>query len=212
MRFKATIIGDIVAAMEKEYLAGEKAVTSTMRAVAADLKRDWRAQVAAAGLGSRLSNAIRSDSYPKGTESMNAAALVWTNAPKITKAFEDGGVIRSRNGFWLAIPTPAAGRGQRGGRITPGEWEARTGMRLRFVYRKNRTAMLVADDARLNSRGLAQQKRGKRRSDGILTGAQTVVVFFLVPQVRLAKRLDLLGAAERIGASIPGRIVQGWKD
>lgn len=52
-------------------------------------------------------------------ESLNAAALVWSNAPVIVGAHDTGPLIRSRNGFWLAIPTPATGKSTRGGRITP---------------------------------------------------------------------------------------------
>jgi hypothetical protein len=212
MRIDASIIGDIAQVMRDEFEKGEKAVTGVMKAVATELKGDWRAQVRGAGLGNRLANAVRAKHYPQGADSMNAAALIWSNAPKITAAFEEGPTIRSGNGFWLAIPTDAAGRGMRGKKITPGEWEQRTGGRLRFVYRTGRTALLVADDARLNSRGVAAQKRGKRRADGILTGAQTVVIFTLVRQVKLPKRLDLAKSAERVGATIPGRITANWKD
>lgn len=55
----------------------------------------------------------------KGNDSLSAAALVWSNAPVIVGAHDTGPLIRSRNGFWLAIPTPAAGKSTRGGRITP---------------------------------------------------------------------------------------------
>ena len=81
-----------------------------------------------AGLGARLGNSIRLATYPKGGESLNAAALVWSNAPVIVGAHDTGPLIRSRNGFWLAIPTPAAGKSTRGGRITPGEWERHMGL------------------------------------------------------------------------------------
>ena len=78
-------------------------------------------------------------------ESLNAAALVWSNAPVIIGAHDTGPLIRSKNGFWLAIPTPAAGKSTRGGRITPGEWERRTGLRLRFIYRRRGPSLLVAE-------------------------------------------------------------------
>lgn len=211
MRIRLTTQGDLRALMQAEYKAGERAVSGAMRGVAAEVKADWRGQVQRAGLGRRLSNAIRGEAYPKGDVSMGAAALIWTKAPKIIGAFEKGAVIRSASGFWLAIPTDAAGKGRYGRRMTPGDWEKRHGMRLRFVYRRGRTALLVADDARLTKRGQARQKRGRRRKDGILTGAQTVVVFVLVPQARLAKRLDLLQSAERIGSELPARIVAGWR-
>ena len=54
-----------------------------------------------------------------------------------------GPLIRSKNGFWLAIPTQAAGKSTRGGRITPGEWERRTGLRLRFIYRRRGPSLLL---------------------------------------------------------------------
>ncbi len=37
--------------------------------------------------------------------------------------------LTKTDNFWLAIPTPAAGKSLRGGRITPGEWERRRGLR-----------------------------------------------------------------------------------
>lgn len=207
-----TTQGDLRALMEAEYKAGERATSGAMRGVASEVKADWRGQVQRVGLGRRLSNAIRGEAYPKGDVSMGAAALIWTRAPKIIGAFEKGAVIRSASGSWLAIPTDAAGKGRYGRRMTPAAWEQRHGIRLRFVYRRGRTALLVADDARLTKRGQARQKRGRRRrKDGILTGAQTVVVFVLVPQARLAKRLDLLQSAERIGSELSSRIVAGWR-
>jgi hypothetical protein len=198
--------------MAEEFLKGEKAVTQTMRSASATLKAKWRAQVVSAGLGSKLGNTIRGESYPKSTDSMNAAALVYTNAPKIIGAHNSGPLIRSKDGFWLAIPTEAAGKGRRGESISPGEWERRRGVRLRFVYRRNKPSLLVADDARINTRGQAARKGGRRRQDGILTGAQTVVVFILVPQVKLKKRLDLFRDAEAVANAIPAAIVANWRD
>jgi hypothetical protein len=63
----------------------------------------------------------------------------------IIGAHDTGPLIRSKNGFWLAIPTPAAGKSSKGGRITPGEWERRTGLRLVFIYRRRGLSLLVAE-------------------------------------------------------------------
>jgi hypothetical protein len=84
-------------------------------------------------------------------------------------------------------------------------------MRLRFVYRRNGPSLLVADDARLNRRGLAASKGGRRRRDGILTGAQTVPVFLLLRQVKMPKKLDLDGVAREATARLPGAILGAWK-
>lgn len=199
--------------MEQEFLAGEKAVTRTMGQASSELKLAWRGQITGAGLGKRLGNSVRSAKYPASGESMNAAAMVWSKAPHIVDSFDRGSVIRAKSGFFLAIPTDAAGKGRGGARITPAAWEARTGMQLRYVPRKSGHNFLVADDARLNKRQVAVQKRGKRRkSDGILSNAQTVPIFTLVPQVRLPQKLDLDRDASRIGSRIPGMIVDNWLD
>ncbi|MCG6560843.1 DUF6441 family protein [Ruegeria sp. 1NDH52C] len=204
MKLKLDIDPDIVTMMAAEVKAGERAVTSAMREAGTGLKTAWRGQIAQAGLGGRLANSIRSQTFPKAGESLNAAALVWSKAPVIVSAHDTGPLIRSKDGFWLAIPLPAAGKSLRGGRITPGEWEQRRGLRLRFVYRRRGPSLLVAE-GRLNSRGLGVASRSKTGR-----GRATVPIFLLVPQVRLPKRLDLGRDAERALDSVPGLIVARW--
>jgi hypothetical protein len=206
VKLDLSVTGDIVNVMRAEILAGEKAVTVAMRGASTNLKSDWRAQITRARLGQRLANTIRSKTYPAAGESLEAAALIWSNAPQIIGAHDTGPLIRSKDGFWLAIPTPAAGKGTRGKALTPGEWERRRGLRLRFVYRRGGPSLLVAD-GRLNSRGLGVASRSKTGR-----GQSTVPIFLLVPQVKLAKRLSLPRDAERAQAAIPGLIVANWLD
>ena len=204
MKLKLDFTPDFVALMAKEVAAGERAVTVAMRQAGADLKSAWRAQITGAGLGTRLANSIRLASFPKSGTSLNAAALVWSNAPVIVGAHDTGPLIRSKNGFWLAIPTPAAGKSTRGGDITPGEWERRIGLRLRFIYRRRGPSLLVAE-GRLNSKGRAVASRSKTGR-----GVVTAPIFLLVPQVKLPKRLDLARDADRALAAIPGNIMRNW--
>lgn len=204
MKLDLNITGNIVVAMRAEVLAGEKAVTTAMQNAGAGLKADWRGQITGAGLGQRLARTIRAANYPKGQPSLNAAALVWSKAPVIIGTHDTGPLIRSKDGFWLAIPTPAAGKGARGRRLSPGEWERRRGLRLRFVFRRRGPSLLVAD-GRLNNRGLGVASRSKTGR-----GKATVPIFLLVPQVKLAKRLDLARDAERAQAAVPGLIVANW--
>ena len=204
MKLKLEISPDLVALMQAEIAAGERAVTTALREAGAGLKTAWRGQITRAGLGARLGNSIRLATWPKGGESLNAAALVWSNAPVIVGAHDAGPLIRSREGFWLAIPTPAAGKSTRGGRITPGEWERRTGLPLRFIYRRRGPSLLVAE-ARVNSKGRAVASRAKTGR-----GKVTAPIFLLVPQVKLRKRLDLARDAERAIDGVPARIVVGW--
>ena len=104
MKIGVKISPDIVALMAAEVKAGQKAVSTTMAEAGASLKSAWRVQITGAGLGQRLANTIRSQTYPKGRNSLDAAALVWSNAPVIIGAHDTGPLIRSKNGFWLAIP------------------------------------------------------------------------------------------------------------
>ena len=190
---------------------GERAVTKAVRRAGNGLKDDWRNQIRRAGLGNRLAFTTRSANFPKSGFSMSAAALIWSKAPEIVSAFDEGVLIRSKVGLFLAIPTEAAGkRGLGRKRVTPEGWEQRTGLRLRFVYRPNAPSLLVADDARITTRGLATAKRGKRRKDGVLTGAQTVPIFILVPQVKLRKLLNFERANRNWEARLPGMIVDAW--
>ncbi|MFN8683274.1 DUF6441 family protein [Paracoccus sp. P2] len=206
MKLKLDITPDLVAAMAAEVKAGEKAVTAAMREAGTGLKTAWRLQITGAGLGARLARTIRSEQFPKATPSLNAAAVVWSNAPVIVGAHDTGPLIRSKNGFWLAIPTPAAGKSLRGGRITPGEWERRTGLRLRFIYRRRGPSLLVAE-GRLNTKGQAVVSRSKTGR-----GKVTSPIFLLVPQVKLPKRLDLARDADRALDSVPGLIVANWAE
>lgn len=206
MRLKLQIDPDLAALMAAEVAAGERATSAAIGKAATDLKTAWRAQITGAGLGGRLAKTIRSEEYPKGRPSLNAAALVWSKAPVIVGAHDTGPLIRARNGLWLAIPTPAAGKSLRGGRISPGEWERRRGLRLRFIYRRTGPSLLVAE-GRLDSKGRAVVSRSKTGR-----GRAAVPIFLLVPQVKLPKRLDLARDAARAHDMIPGLIVANWME
>jgi hypothetical protein len=190
-----------------------------MREVTDGLKGELRADVTDAGLGQRLANTWRGRTYPEGAFSLESASFVWSKAPNIVDAFDRGVTIRSQRGFWLAIPAAAAGvKGISATsamkRITPGGWERRTGVRLRFIYRRGRPSLLVADNARLSKKGLARPNIGRTRAGAQFTrlkGRSTVVVFILVPQVTLRKRLDIVSIAQRWADRVPGTIASRWR-
>jgi len=81
----------------------------------------------------------------------------------IVGAHDTGPLIPSKTGFWLAIPAPAAGKALGGGRITPGAWERKTGLRLRFIYRRTGASLLVVDYVSMEQKiDNARQTRGGR--------------------------------------------------
>jgi hypothetical protein len=210
---------DLVKGLAEAETDAARSVTGAMREVTEGLKSDLRADVVDGGLEQRLANTWRGRTYPEGAVSLDAASFVWSKAPNIVDAFDRGVTIQSSRGFWLAIPTPAAGvKGisTTGAmkRITPGGWERRTGMRLRFVYRRGRPSLLVADNARLSKKGLARPNIGRTRGGAQFTrikGRSTVVVFILVPQVTLRKRLDIAAIGQRWGDRVPGVIAGHWR-
>lgn len=197
---------DLARLMADEVKAGEKAVHFAVKDAGTALKNVWRGQVIGAGLGQRLARTIRSETWPKHKNSMNAASMVWTRAPVLVSAHDTGPLIRSKDGFWLAIPTDAAGKSRSGKRPTPGEWERRTGMRLRFIYRRNGPSLLIAE-GRIAKSGRAVASRSKTGR-----GLTSVPIFLLVPQVKLRKRLDLEKPAQAALAALPAAIVRKWSD
>jgi hypothetical protein len=209
LNLSVQVRGSVNDILTEQRRAGARSVTRAVSGATLAIKGAWRSEITGAGLGTRLANTVRGNVYPQAGFSMNAAGLIYTKASKIVGSFERGAVIRAQNGLWLAVPLPGAMKSGRGGRITPLEWESRTGRALRFVYRPGRAALLV-DDGRV--------KRGARvmGKDGFTKGARgfknrTVPIFALVPQVTLRKRLNLYSTALRLAGGLPQRIVSGWR-
>ena len=196
MRLKASFQGNLKQYMESEFRAAEKAVTLGIREATQGLKMAMRRQVTSKGVGPRMANTWRGKVYPKGKNSIRAAGLVYTKAPKIMAGFEDGAVIRSHKGWWLAIPTPhAPKRGLNGKRINPSNFPEQKYGKLRFVYRSKGPSLLVADNAKASYDRKTGALRGFRKAGSKAAktgqGSTTVVMFWLVPQVKLPKLITL---------------------
>jgi hypothetical protein len=214
MRLTAAIQGDLQALLKAELRGAERAVTVGVRAATLGLKTELRGQITGAGLGQRLANTWRSRIYPEGEQSLGAAGFVWSKAPNLIRIYDEGAIIRSKQGLYLAIPTPAAGRfGDRQQKITPLLWERIHGMRLRFVYRRSGPSLLVADHVRLTVRGRAAANTGRRQGAAYsrLSGRTTVPLFILVPQVSVRKRLDVDAAAQTWIKALPELVLRTWR-
>ncbi len=213
MKLQAAIRGNLEKLLEAEIRAGEEAVTAAMREASDGLKGELRGQVTSAGLGGRLAKTWRSQVYPKSGRSLGAAALVYSKAPRIVRAFAEGTTIRARGGGFLAIPTPAAPkRGVGGKRISPSTWpEARFGP-LRFVSRgSGRPSLLVAENLRAGTGKRGGFRRASATALRTGRGLATVVMFVLVRQVRLKKRLSVDAAARRWLGRLPNLILKHWR-
>lgn len=181
----------------------EFGITAGVRSATEGLKQEIRQQIDGAGLGTRLGNAVRSRMYPTRGASLGAAGIVYPSGlgrtprvEQILDAFNRGVTIRSSRGLFLAVPTEQAGRGRGGRRETPGEWERRNGLRLRFVYRRGGPSLLVIDNA-VPGRAGRGYRVATRRRQASGRKPETVVIFLLLPVVRLGKRLDLESLARK---------------
>jgi len=210
MRLALAITGSLADHLRAETEAGARATAGVMARVAEGAKKDLRDQTTGSGLGQRLAQAWRSASFPAGGQpSLSAAALIWSKAPTLHAAFAENTVIRSTDGFFLAIPTDAARGRFRDRAISPSNWPSHRFGKLRFVFRRNGPSLLVADGQRQRTgkRG-GFARAGKRAS--ALGETATVIMFVLVPQARLRKRLDLNVVERRWGDAIPGMILREW--
>ena len=160
----------------------------------------------AAGSARASPNSWRDRHYPN--QRLDAASLIYTKAPQIIRAFDEGAVIPSKRGRLLAIPTENAPRkGTDGRRITPSTFPEHRFGPLRFVPRQSGPSLLVVDGLRASFSRQTGELRGFRRATERARrsgqGLTTVVMFLLVPQVKLRKRLDVARAAERWSAQLP---------
>jgi Family of unknown function (DUF6441) len=211
MKLAVGIAPSLQADVHAELRDFDRAVAAGTRKAGRGLRTELRRQVTSAGLGQRLANSWRDNHYPN--RKLDAASLVYTKAPQIIRAFDDGAVIRSRRGRFLAIPTENAPRkGTDGRRFSPGTFPEHRFGPLRFVPRQSGPSFLVADGLRASFSRKTGELRGFRRATDRARrsgqGLTTVVMFLLVPQAKLRKRLDVARAAERWSAQLPALIEQ----
>ncbi|MGL4966158.1 MAG: DUF6441 family protein [Inquilinus sp.] len=219
MRLEAALTGDLAKILKQEVEDAEVAVTGGVNEKTKWLQADWRRQAQGAGLGPRVSNAIRAELYPKGKKSMKPAGLVFARAGKggalgsvgaLLQNLDQGAVIRARNVQALAIPTDAVPRRRGGRRMTPVEVEQEFGQDLEFVPRGGgRPPLLVLQNLVAGRRaGSFRKATDRRRQTG--RGIVWVVMFVLVRGVTIKKRLDLQKAAQQAADDLPAAILRHY--
>jgi hypothetical protein len=212
MKLAASTTRSLQTDMQAELRDIERGAAAGTEAAGRGLKAELRRQVASAGLGQRLARTWRDKHYDN--RGLDAASLVYTKAPQIIRAFDEGTVIGPKRSRFLAIPTEnAPRRGVGGKRISPSTFPEHRFGPLRFVLRPSGPSLLVVDGVRASFsrktgelRGFRRASDRARRSTG--AGLTTVVMFVLVPQVKLPKRLDVARAAERWSGRLPA-LVEG---
>lgn len=192
--------------LAREERRQASAITAGMRESTDELKGDLRGQVLSAGLGQRLANTWRGQSFPKGRNSLHPAGYVWSNAPDIIDFFAGDHEVVPLNGKkFLAIPTAIARREQRGrygARPTVASVIARKGQKMTVVKGRNGTRIGLFDESVSVRTG--KRRKGQKRN--------LVAYFIFVPSVRGRKRFDIPAAVDKVVAGIPDRIVAHLQD
>lgn len=215
MRAVAKYISTVQKDLKDDLEFRKKAQAEGLRNAARGLEKDLENAASSSGLG-RLSRAWASAAYPrKGVGSLSASAEIFVKGSQHTQdamyAFTRGATIRSGSGFFLLIPTenaPKVGLGRdRDKRLAAAE--ARYG-KLRFVYRRGKPSLLVAD----NVRARGGKRGGFSRASVKATAAgnvATIVVFILVPVVTLRKRFSIAPLEAKWRAQVPALIAAEYQ-
>lgn len=193
-------------AIDEERIALSKRVRLATESVGREQLVDpLRSMTRSAFNSTKLPTTWRGKVFPQASrETLTPAFFAYSKAPQIVQAFEEGAEIVAHRGKFLVIPAPDAGvrrSSVRNKALTPAIWEQETGVKLRFVPLKNGNALLVADGRyRRQSSRARLRKSFKPIRTRLTVESRSIVIFFLVKQVRLRKRLDIAGIAERAGA------------
>jgi hypothetical protein len=192
MNLTVAVKGELKKYAEQELRAAGAAVNFGLRKATGLHKGDMRRQVRRARFKREatsgktdIANTWRSELQLKGDIDKRRGSVFtkW----KAMLAFEQGAVIRAAGGKWLAVPAKAIGYiGNRRVRLKDLQH-----LRLAFVRTKR------PDLAMLVQRGSGGQK--------------DEVMFWLLKQVRVRKRLDHAGSAEKRGDELPGFVIDEWE-
>ena len=208
------IVGDLRRHYRDEARGLKRDAYMAVAEAGAWLKAELRGQIDSARLGRRLARTWQLRVYRNRDDS---AALVYSRAPNIVRAFELGATIRARSGRYLAIPTGFNRKGGRRGAavlvtprqmLVPGASFATRakGGALLWWYRIERASRLRQTTrrghARFHRTGVTDafieghRMRDRRRRE-LAVGYGAVPMFILVRQIKLRKRLDIASAAAR---------------
>jgi hypothetical protein len=193
------------------------ATTGGVGAATTGLKTDLRKAIADGGLGGRLANAVQSATYPKGGKpSLNAAGFVYVKGRRVKDyldAYAEGAVITAKNGSkYLAIPTDNAkgliGGSGRSAAVSAGGWRYRTGVPTTVIPTGDPAAPFVIVANLRRGRGKRGGYRAPTASALKRGDTERVVLFVLVPLVRVPKRISTEGLAQRWADRVPDLIEQ----
>lgn len=195
----AAVKGDFEKAILKMRQPIMVAAMGAMRECGETVKKDGRANIAAAGFSKKWQNAFRVNVYPTRGASLDPAVFAYHKIP-YAGVFEHGAQIKGNPLLWLPLDNTPAKIG--GKRFTPATYIAQIGP-LRAARSKRGTPLLLGK-IRGGVRGPGKITVAKLRA-GQSGGArvQWVPLFVGVPLVNIRRHFDLAGVFKKASAQIP---------
>ena len=218
MRVNATIAGSVEAILA----AGADEISGALRhgieTASSGLLAELRAQVRSAGLGPKLEKAWQREVYPRSRKrTFHPAALVYSKSTVLHDAFDRGPTIVGQASRFLVIPTEAGRRlglgevpsARKGGRVPAGgkrryadlePFADRIGAEITSASPHGRTRRTRGPAVRQAARRIVLVPATGGRLVALLharANTRPVPIATLVPMVKLRKRLDIDGAAQR---------------
>lgn len=133
--------GEFEEALKEKYRPIAEAAQGAIVEIAAQVKTEARADIAAAGFSTKWQNALRVDVFPKRGASANAAAFLYHKIP-YAGVFETGATIQGKPRLW--IPLSSAPKKLGGKRFSVAAYVSRYGQSsLKFVPRGGKPPLLV---------------------------------------------------------------------
>lgn len=212
LQLQVALEGDLGGALAREQRRLARAARRAAELAGRTVQLELRADVYAAGFSNprRLANTWRLRVFPRpGVETLEPAVWVFSSADQIVEAFENGVTIRANQRRFLAIPTPNAPVRSRNANRDPrrrGQTlvqlaEQRFGP-LRFVPTRRGGLLVARLRARTGARGGFARPTARSLARG---ETQDVVLFVLVPEVRLPRLLRGAAIRRRARSVFPAR-------
>ncbi len=190
MDVEVAIYGNLRAVMESRQAIAAGGLHRAAGLAAREGVGRFRRDVESAGLGRRLANTWRATVYPRRPGTLSPAAFIFTKAEALIRAHDSGPTIRPVKGsVYLWLPTEnTPRRGNR--RMSPGMVEERFGD-FTYVPSITRPGVVFATVDAVRSRSRRGFRKASRGRAGQGRNAIRIIMFVLVRQVRLRKRLNV---------------------
>lgn len=200
--------GDLATFARDTHLKFARGARTAADRMLVQAKLAYRAPVRQA-FGDRLANTVRGKIYPESASvhTHSPTILIYSKAPKILFAFATGVTIHGVNGVWLAIPTRDVPRKRQGRPLSVEETKERFGKNLVLIpgsggrglgSAHSGVMLLVLKELKIR-RKTGRWRNASQREIG-RGASHDVVMFILVRQVTLQKRLDWSGITEALGS------------